>query len=121
VCAGSMGPSNWPDASGICWWISSGSCSLWSSIQPTFLTGREADQGYTGAFIQWAAQHYGMTLDVVDPGFRQLKRYAPDLVPALGYEPGFRVVPKRWIVEIVQSHITKAELFWPLVSRFPGT
>ena len=58
-----------------------------------------ADQGYTGTLIPWTAQHYGMTLEVVYPAFRQLKRYAPALLPDLGYAPGFRVVPKRWIVE----------------------
>ena len=58
-----------------------------------------ADQGYTGTLIPWTAQHYGMTLEMVYPAFRQLKRYAPALLPDLGYAPGFRVVPKRWIVE----------------------
>lgn len=58
-----------------------------------------ADQGYTGGLIPWTAQELGMTLEVVYPAFRQLKRYAPALLPDLGYAPGFRVVPKRWIVE----------------------
>lgn len=58
-----------------------------------------ADQGYTGALIPWMAQERGVSLDVVYPAFRQLRRYAPDLVTDLGYQPGFRVIPKRWIVE----------------------
>jgi putative transposase len=58
-----------------------------------------ADQGYTGVLIQWVAEHLGVTLDVVYPEDRQLKRYAPEFLPDLGYEPGFRVIPKRWIVE----------------------
>jgi putative transposase len=33
------------------------------------------------------------------PQLRQLKRYAPDLLEDAGYEPGFRVIPRRWVVE----------------------
>lgn len=58
-----------------------------------------ADQGYSGALIPWTAQEHGVRLDVVYPAFRQLQRYAPDLARDLGYRPGFRVIPKRWIVE----------------------
>ena len=58
-----------------------------------------ADQGYTGALIAGTAQEHGVRLDVVYPAFRQLQRYAPDLATDLGYQPGFRVIPKRWIVE----------------------
>jgi putative transposase len=58
-----------------------------------------ADQGYTGTLVRWAAEEYGLTVQVVYPEDRQLKRYAPELVADLGYEPGFRVLPKRWIVE----------------------
>jgi putative transposase len=64
-----------------------------------------ADQGYTGALIPWTAQEHGMRLQVVYPSFRQLRRYAPDLAADLGDEPGFRVVPKRWIVERTFSWI----------------
>ena len=38
-------------------------------------------------------------LDVVDPAIRQLQRYAPALATGWGYQPGFRVIPKRWIVK----------------------
>jgi transposase len=38
-------------------------------------------------------------VQVVYPADRQLKRYAPDVLAELGYEPGFRVLPKRWIGE----------------------
>lgn len=58
-----------------------------------------ADQGYTGTLVRWAAQEYGLTVQVVYPTDRQLKRYAPDVLADLGYAPGFRVIPKRWIVE----------------------
>lgn len=58
-----------------------------------------ADQGYTGALIPWMAQEQGVSLQVVYPAFRQLRRYAPDVAADLGGEPGFRVIPRRWIVE----------------------
>jgi putative transposase len=58
-----------------------------------------ADQGYTGTLVRWAAQEHGWTVQVVYPEDRQLKRYAPELLADLGYESGFKVLPKRWIVE----------------------
>jgi putative transposase len=58
-----------------------------------------ADQGYTGTLVRWAAQEHGWRVQVVYPQFRQLKRYAPELLEDLGAEPGFRVIPRRWVVE----------------------
>jgi putative transposase len=58
-----------------------------------------ADQGYTGAFRRWAWERTGIDLEVVYPWWRQLKRYAPDLLEAMGYQPGFNVLPRRWVVE----------------------
>jgi putative transposase len=64
-----------------------------------------ADQGYTGTLVRWAAQEYGWTVQVVYPTDRQLKRYAPEVLADWGYEPGFRVILKRWIVERTFSWI----------------
>jgi putative transposase len=58
-----------------------------------------ADQGYTGTLVRWAAQTYGWTVQVVYPQLRQMKRYAPELLDDAGYEPGFQVIPRRWVVE----------------------
>jgi putative transposase len=58
-----------------------------------------ADQGYTGTLVRWAAQEYGWTVQVVYPTDRQFKRYAPDVLADLGYEEGFHVTPRRWVVE----------------------
>ena len=58
-----------------------------------------ADQGDPGALIPWTAQECGLTLEVISPGFRQLKRYAPEIVSELCDEAGFHVLPTRWIVE----------------------
>jgi putative transposase len=69
-----------------------------------------ADQGYTGTLIRWAEQEHGWTVQVVYPQDRQLKRYAPDLLADLGYESGFRVIPRRWIVERTQSYYLPSAL-----------
>ena len=61
-----------------------------------------ADQGSTGStgtLARWAAQEYGWTVQVVYPAHRQLQRYAPDVLADLGYEAGFHVIPRRWVVE----------------------
>lgn len=60
-----------------------------------------ADQGYTGTLVRWAAQEYGWTVQVVYLADRQMKRYAPDVLADLGDDdaPGFRGIPRRWVVE----------------------
>lgn len=58
-----------------------------------------ADQGYAGALRQWTREHTGMTLEVVYPWWRNLQRYFPDLLDEMGFQPGFRVLPRRWVVE----------------------
>jgi putative transposase len=58
-----------------------------------------ADQGYTGTLVRWAAQEYGWTVQVVYLTHRQVKRFAPDALADLGYEAGFHVIPRRWVVE----------------------
>ncbi len=46
-----------------------------------------------------------MRLEVIYPASRQLQRDAPDVAADLGYAPGCRVLPKRWIVERTYSWI----------------
>jgi putative transposase len=52
-----------------------------------------------GALRQWTKEYTGITLEVVYPWWRQLKRYLPDVLDDLGYQPGFNVIPRRWVVE----------------------
>jgi transposase len=58
-----------------------------------------ADQGYTGTLVRWAEQEHGWRVQVVYPQFRQMERYAPEVLAELGHAPGFRVIPRRWVVE----------------------
>ena len=58
-----------------------------------------ADQGYAGAFRGWAKAHTGIDVAVVYPWWRQIKRYAPEMLEELGYRPRFNVLPRRWVVE----------------------
>jgi putative transposase len=58
-----------------------------------------ADQGYTGALGEWSHDELGIDLQVVYPWWRQLQRYAPQVLEAVGYQPGFHVLPRRWVVE----------------------
>ena len=56
-----------------------------------------ADQGYTGAAVRaWAHDALGVALDVVYPPWRQLERYGLAAPPEAR---GFRVIPRRWVVE----------------------
>ena len=49
-------------------------------------------------------------MQVVYPTDRQLKRYTPDLLADCGYEPGFRVIPKRWSLVKKSDEITAKPL-----------
>jgi putative transposase len=58
-----------------------------------------ADQGYAGALRQWARQRLGIELEVIYPWWRNLQRYFPELLDAIGFQAGFPVLPRRWVVE----------------------
>ena len=56
-----------------------------------------ADQGYRGTSLRaWAHENAGVALDVVYPPWRQLERYGSTDNER---SRGFRVIPRRWIVE----------------------
>jgi putative transposase len=57
-----------------------------------------ADQGYTGLVRAWARHALGVALEVVYPPWRQLARYGLE-EPAPLQGRGFRVIPRRWVVE----------------------
>jgi transposase len=62
--------------------------------------GAERGQPVGGSItlVRWAAQEYGWAVQVVYPTDRSLKRYAPNALTDLGHEPGFHVIPRRWVV-----------------------
>ena len=65
-----------------------------------------ADQGYTGALAAWLHETRGWRLEVVRHPDRQLVRYGLAERPA----HRFRVLPRRWVVEIVFPQMTKADV-----------
>lgn len=56
-----------------------------------------ADQAYKGQFQRWAEDHLQLELEVIYPWWRQIERYLPGVYEQL--EPGFKVIPRRWVVE----------------------
>lgn len=80
-----------------------------------------ADQGYAGAFRLWVRQHAGLDLEVVYPWWRQLKRYAPDLLEAMGYQSGFNVLPRRWVVERTLAWIAHSRRMSRDYERLPAS
>jgi len=54
-----------------------------------------ADQGYAGALGEWSHDALGIDLEVVYPWWRQLQRYLPEVLEAVGYQPGFHVLPRK--------------------------
>ncbi len=60
-----------------------------------------------------------LTLEVVYPWWRQLKRHLPDLLDDLGYQPGFNVIPRRWVVERSFSWLSRSRRLSRDYERLP--
>jgi putative transposase len=78
-----------------------------------------AAHGDAGALRQWTPAHVGLTLEVVYPWWRLLKRYLPDLLADLGYQPGFNVIPRRWVVERTLSWLGRSRRLSRDYERLP--
>jgi putative transposase len=48
---------------------------------------------------EWTQEQTGIELEVVYPWWRQLQRYFPQLLEETGFQSGFHVLPRRWVVE----------------------
>ena len=78
-----------------------------------------ADQGYRGAALRaWAGEVAGIALDVVYPPWRQVERYGLADVPA---SPGFRVIPRRWVVERSLAWLGRNRRLSKDYERLPAT
>lgn len=65
-----------------------------------------ADGGYFKAFVDWVRQHLGWTVEIVKRPHKLHGEYAQLMREFVGeqayaerYAPGFRLLPRRWVVE----------------------
>jgi putative transposase len=78
-----------------------------------------ADQGYRGTALRaWAQDTLGVALDVVYPPWRQLERYGLSEGPA---QRGFRVIPRRWVVERSLAWLGRNRRLSKDYERLPST
>jgi putative transposase len=80
-----------------------------------------ADQGSAGALRQWVADRLGIALEVVYPWWRQLRRYFPELLDALGFQSGFHVLPRRWGMEKTIAWLGHSRLLSKDYERLPAS
>jgi putative transposase len=78
-----------------------------------------ADQGYRGTALRsWAHEQAGVALDMVYPPWRQLERYGlTDGEPSRG----FRVIPRRWVVERSLAWLGRNRRLSKDYERLPST
>ncbi len=75
-----------------------------------------ADGAYTGGFREWVEEKRGWRVEVPYHRDRQLWRYGPEEKPR-----GFRVLPRRWVVERMFAWLGLSRRFSKDYERLPET
>ncbi len=75
-----------------------------------------ADAAYSGRFGEWVGQERGWRVEVPHHPDRQLWRYGLEEKPR-----GFRVLPRRWVVERTFSWLGQARRLAKDYERLPET
>ena len=95
---------------------SEGGCLLLHGLAKVYPRLRHlwTDQGYKPVFVTWVEQHLGWTVEVVKPPYAPRGDTAQAMRDLLGdqefarrYPTGFRVLPRRWVVERTLSWLSK--------------
>ena len=63
----------------------------------------------------------GIELEVVYLWWRQLQRYLPDLLDEMGFQPGFHVLLRRWVVERTISWLGRSRRLSKDYERLPAS
>ncbi len=75
-----------------------------------------ADAAYAGGFARWLAERRGCRVEVVRHRDRQLRRYGLEEGPQ-----GFRVLPRRWVVERTFAWLGQSRRLSKDYERLPST
>jgi putative transposase len=95
---------------------SEGGCLLLHGVANVFPRLRHlwTDQGYKPVFVTWVEQQLGWTVEVVKPPYAPRGDTAQAIRDLVGeqefarrYPTGFRVLPRRWVVERTLSWLGK--------------